>query len=584
MPRCAPNWAGASAYKCDLRRVSVQELQQPSLNSLFVRDFAIVHRLELEFGPGLTVLTGETGAGKSILIDALALALGTRAETGNIRHGAENAEILAGFDVQPEGDASQWLRRHELLDDDVCITRRVIYRDKPTRAYINGRPVTVQALRELGSLLVDIHGQHEHQSLMQRETQRRVLDDYAGISAKVSQLSELYERHQALQSSFASLSRESGDRSARVDLLRYQINELEALAVTDGEYQDLGLEQRRLAHASDLIEGMHFVIQALYEAEDNAVSQTLTQCVQRVEALSEFAPEFDEVRSLLGEALVQVEEAAGRLSQNLDKVELDPQRLHWVEQRIQSMLDLSRKHQSEPEALPRCLQSLQTELSDVENTDTSLADLEQQLSLTKKQYNTLAGEISIDRQDAGTRLSQEITAQMQELGMAGGEFQVDIEAITGELTRYGLDRIEFQVSANRGQPLRPISRVASGGELSRIGLAIQVVTASTGHVPCLIFDEVDVGIGGGVAEIVGHKLRALGRTCQVLCITHLAQVASQGYQHLQINKKEENGVFVDIRSLDARSRVDEIARMLGGIEITEKTRAHARDMLERAVE
>jgi DNA repair protein RecN (Recombination protein N) len=582
MPHCALNWAGANAFKyC---RVSVQDPPQASLNSLFVRDFAIVRRLELEFGPGLTVLTGETGAGKSILIDALALALGTRAETGNIRHGAENAEILAGFNLQPEDDALQWLREQDLNDDSACITRRIIYRDKPTRAFINDRPVTVQTLRELGSMLVDIHGQHEHQSLMRRETQRRVLDDYAGISAKVRQVSELYERHQALQSNFDSLSQQTGERSAHVDLLQYQINELEALAVSDEEYFGLELEQRRLAHANELIEGMHFVIQSLYEAEDNAINQTLAQCIQRVEVLSEFAPEFGEVRSLLGEALVQVEEAAGRLSQKLDKIELDPQRLQWVEQRIQAILDLARKHHCEPEALPQCLHSLQMELSDITNTDTSLADLGQQISLTEKHYKALAGEISTARKDAGIRLSREITGQMQELGMASGQFQVKIESMSGELTRYGLDRIEFQVSANRGQPLRPISRVASGGELSRIGLAIQVVTASEGHVPCLIFDEVDVGIGGGIAEIVGHKLRILGQTCQVLCITHLAQVASQGFAHLRINKQEDDGVCVDIRSLDPLSRVDEIARMLGGIEITDQTRAHARDMLERAVE
>ena len=548
---------------------------------MFVRDFAIVHRLDLEFGGGLTVLTGETGAGKSILIDALALALGARAETGNIRHGADTAEVLASFELHRDGDALAWLRDHELLDEGACITRRIIHRDKPTRAFINGRPVTVQALKELGGLLVDIHGQHEHQSLMRRETQRRVLDEYAGILAKVQELSGLFDRYQSLQSRHDSLVQEYGDRNARTDLLKFQVNELETLAMIEGEYRNLELEHRRLGHATELIEGMQYVVQALYDAEESNAGQVLAHCIRRLEALSQYAPDVVGITSLLTEAQVQIEEAAGQLYQKLDEVELDPGRLRWVGHRIQSILDLARKHRCEPDALHRCLGSLQAELKDIENAHTSLTELEQALSDTELQYRAVADEISSDRKAAGAGLSKEITEQMQQLGMDGGQFQVYLDRVQSEITRYGFDRIEFQVSANRGLPMRALTRVASGGELSRIGLAIQVVTAAVGHVPSLVFDEVDVGIGGRIAEVVGQKLRTLGQTYQVLCITHLAQVASQGYEHLQINKKVEDGVIVDIRPLDPHSRVDEIARMLGGIEITDQTRAHARDMLER---
>jgi DNA repair protein RecN (Recombination protein N) len=552
------------------------------LTSLFVRDFAIVRELELEPGPGLTVLTGETGAGKSILIDALALGLGARADGGAIRHGTDSAEVLTSFQLQPDDDAARWLDERDLNDGPVCITRRMIYRDKPSRAYINGRPATVQMLKELGIQLVDIHGQHEHQSLMRRETQRSVLDEYAGIQAKVQQLSALYDQLQSLRTSYNHLSEAAEDRTARTDMLRYQIDELVALDTTETEFHELEVEQRRLAHASELIEGMHFVTQMLHEAEDSSAVSFLARCIQRLDALAGFAPEIEEIRSLLDVALVQVEEAGIQLNQQLNKVELDPQRLTWTEQRIQSLLDLARKHRCEAAALPVRLQELQAELGEIENAGSNLAELEIQISDTETEYKHLAGEISACRQEAAGRLSSAVTANMQELGMAGGKFDVAIRSLADEFTRFGTDRIEYQVSANAGQPLRPLGKVASGGELSRISLALQVVIAAVGHIPTLVFDEVDVGIGGGVAEIVGQKLRLLGQSRQVLCITHLAQVASQGLAHLQIGKKEMDGVVVEVRLLDEQSRQNEIARMLGGIEITDKTRAHAKDMLSRA--
>lgn len=552
------------------------------LTSLFVRDFAIVRQLELELGAGLTVLTGETGAGKSILVDALALSLGARADAGNIRHGGDSAEILASFQLLPDDDATAWLENQTLNDGVVCITRRIIYRDKPSRAYINGRPVTVQMLRELGIMLVDIHGQHEHQSLMRRETQRRVLDAYAGIQAQVSQVSGLYDQLQSLRDRHDTLFRASEDRAARVDMLGYQINELEALDTSGSEYEELEIEQRKLAHANELIEGVHIVAQTLYEAEDSSIGNLLAQCMQRLDALATYAPDIGDIRSLLDEAMVRIEEAGLQLNQKLDSLELDPQRLHWVEQRIEAMLDLARKHRCDAAELPQKLEVLTAELGELENSDANLAELESQISEVQVEYRKRAGEISSLRRAAADRLSAAVTGNMQELSMAGGQFLVHAESIPGEFTRFGTDRIEYQVSANPGQPLRPLGRVASGGELSRISLALQVEIAAVGRVPTLVFDEVDVGIGGGVAEIVGQKLRLLGQSRQVLCITHLPQVASQGLAHLQIDKNDRDGVFVDVRPLDGAAREDEIARMLGGIKITDKTRAHAKDMLARA--
>lgn len=553
-----------------------------SLGTLFVRDFAIVRRLELELGAGLTVLTGETGAGKSILIDALALALGVRAETDSIRRDADSAEVLAQFDIESDSDAAQWLQEQELGDDGFCITRRIVYRDKPSKAFVNGRSVTIQMLNELGNFLVDIHGQHEHQSLLRRDTQRRVLDDYAGLGYRVRELEQVYDDYKSALLRYNSLSQQANNQQERIDLLRYQIGELEKLDLGSNEHQDLEQEHRRLAHASDLLNGMQLIVHTLYEGDENTTSARLAECTYKLDTLADFEPELSTVRSLLNEAQVQVEEAVVRLRQHLSNLELDPQRLTWVEQRIRAVTDLARKHQCRPENLPETLDTLRAELSDVEEGDANLTLLNQRVSEIKQQYHALAEQISLRRKQVGLRLSNDISSQMQELGMRGGEFKINIENLGKEPTRFGYDQVEFLVSASRGQPCKLMSKVASGGELSRISLAIQVVTAAVGRIPCLIFDEVDVGIGGGVAEIVGRKLRSLGRSQQVLCITHLPQVAAQGHQHLQIYKDEDMGVLVNVSRLDQKSRVNEIARMLGGIEITKQTREHARDMLSRA--
>jgi len=553
-----------------------------TLASLYVRDFAVVRKNNLELEGGLTVVTGETGAGKSILIDALDLVLGARADSNVIRHGADSAEVLAGFELRSADDAVQWLADHELDDDSSCVLRRIIYPDRPTRAFINDRPVTVQTLRDLGDLLVDIHGQHEHQSLLKKEVQRRILDDYAGQTAEVDRLAAAYEEHRSLNERLDSLSRQAGDRESQLELYRYQLEELDQLDLKENEFLELEQEHERLAHASELLDGMRFAAEALYDADDTAVNDVLAQAIHKLESLAAYEPRLSEVLSMLNNARVEIEEAAGELHHLLDRTELDPQRLTWLEERIGTLTDLARKHRCEPDELIAVADQLRQWVADLEDTDMNLESLRSKIDQARDRYDQLARTVSAARRGAADALAGAVTEHMQQLGMEGGVFSVDIDTDTGELTRYGYDRVEFKVAVNKGMPPRPLSKVASGGELSRISLAIQVVIARLGRVPTLVFDEVDVGIGGRVAEIVGQQLRTIGGSRQVLCITHLPQVAAQGHQHVHVVKHDGLPVQVEVHRLEAEQQVEEIARMLGGIEITEQTRAHARDMLDRA--
>ncbi|MDZ7839741.1 MAG: DNA repair protein RecN [Gammaproteobacteria bacterium] len=553
-----------------------------ALASLYVRDFAIVRKNDLDLDAGLTVVTGETGAGKSIMIDALDLVLGARADSNVIRHGTDSAEIVAGFELQAGDDAAQWLVSHELDDGGGCVLRRILYSDKPTRAYINDRPVTVQTLRDLGDLLVDIHGQHEHQSLLKKDVQRRILDDYAGQTGQVEKLAALYEEHRSLSERLESLSSQAGDRASQLELYRYQLEELDQLALGENEYLELEQEHDRLAHASELLEGMQFAAEALYDADDDAVNDVLAQAIHRIESLAEYEPRLSEVLSMLNNARVEIEEAAGELHHLLDRTELDPQRLNWLADRIGTITDLARKHHCEPEGLIGVAEQLRQWVGDLEDSDTNLEAMRSRIARARRDYDELARAVGEARREAAGGLAEAVTGHMQELGMAGGGLNVEIETEEGEPTRYGYEKVDFNVAANRGTPARPLNKVASGGELSRISLAIQVVIARLGRVPTLVFDEVDVGIGGRVAEIVGQQLRTIGSSRQVLCITHLPQVAAQGHQHMHVVKHDIQPVQVEIKRLDDEERVEELARMLGGIDITEQTLAHARDMLARS--
>jgi DNA repair protein RecN (Recombination protein N) len=556
------------------------------LTHLYIRDFAIVTEISLEFGPGFTVLTGETGAGKSILVDALALALGDRAEAAQvIRSGCTRAEISAAFAVEPGAEAARWLEEKALAEAaGECLLRRVIERDKPSRGFINGRPVPIQWLRELGERLVDIHGQHEHHSLLKREVQRELLDAYAGLEESVARLRAHHRAWQEAEARLARLRREAADREARLEWLRHQVAELEALALGGPEeVANLEDEHRRLAHGVELLEGVQAAASALYDEEDSLAAR-LARIQHRLEGLARYDARLGEVTALISEASVQIEEAAQRLHHYLDGLELDPGRLEWVEGRIAALHDLARKHKVRAEELPEVLARLRTELGDLEDFDLNLARLEQTLAAEREAYFRLAREVSSRRRKAAAQLAAAVSREMQELGMPGGRFEVSLSTLPeGEAAAYGLERVEFLVSANAGQPLRPLAKVASGGELSRISLALEIVTARLARFPTLVFDEVDVGIGGRVAEIVGAKLRRLGATRQVIALTHLAQVAAQGERHFRVAKETAGDrVAASVSALAERERVMEIARMLGGLEINPKTVALATDMLERA--
>ncbi len=553
------------------------------LTHIHIWNFAIVEKLDLAMDPDLTVFTGETGAGKSILLDALSLALGDRADSAVIRHGADKAEISVTFSTADAPQAEAWLAERELASENECIIRRTISSNGPSKAFINGKPSPIQSLRELGEMLVDLHGQHEHQSLLKRDIQRQLLDDYAGHQPLLQQLREVYQRWQQHKSELDSLRQASSERDARLDLLRFQVNELDTLALAENEPQELEQEHKRLANASQLLETSERVSQLLQDNEETNASQLLSQCSSELQQLADTDTRLGTVAELLDSALIQVREAGSELRHYLDALELDPGRLSWVEQRLSEIHALARKHHVAVEELPDVLPQLQQQLESLEHADVQLGQLQQSLDEAENEYRQLAQQLSEGRQQAAARLGEQVTQSMQTLGMEGGRFDVQLAPREEGFSPNGQERVEFIVSANPGQPLRPLSRVASGGELSRISLAIQVITAQDTRIPTLIFDEVDVGIGGRVAEIVGLQLRELAAHRQVLCVTHLPQVAALGQHHFQVSKRAASDVTIsEIVELSPEQRVDEVARMLGGIEITDQTLSHAREMIDRA--
>lgn len=554
------------------------------LTRLHIRNFALVEYLELEFAPGMTVLTGETGAGKSILLDALGLVLGDRADSGTVRAGCDRAEISATFDIRGLQAVRAWLEERELNLDDECILRRTVSADGGSRGYINGQPAPVQSLRDLGEQLVDIHGQHAHQSLLKRDLQRQLLDGYAGHDALVEQVGAAYRRWRDLQQELERLSRAAGERDSRLELLRYQVGELEALGLTGDELTALEEEHGRLANASRLQEGVQRALDLLYEGDEMAVVSLLGRTLSELRELQTIDGQLTGACELLDSAAIQAREAAGELRHYLDRADLDPERLDWVEQRLAAIQELARKHRCTGAELPALLERLQQELAGLEQAGQRLDGLEAEIKRCRDAYLKQAKELSAGRRKAAQTLAAQVSANMAELGMKGGKFEVALETVDGdEPAPHGLERVELLVSANPGQPPKPLAKVASGGELSRISLAIQVISAGKGSIPTLIFDEVDVGVGGGVAEMVGRQLHTLGGERQVLCVTHQPQVAAQGHQHLQVSKQSQGDATRSaVKLLDAEARVEEIARMLGGMTITGQTLSHAREMLALA--
>ena len=552
------------------------------LKHLYIRNFAIIDQLELDFDAGMTALTGETGAGKSILLGALSLVLGDRADNDSIKQGSDFAEIVAEFDISKLDNVNSWLVSNELNTDNECILRRRISKDGRSRAYINSTPVNLQIIRELAEMLIDIHGQHEHQSIMKSIVQRQLLDDYANHSPLLESVSNTFVELKLVEEQLQHLQQTSNEQNDRLDLLRFQTQELDALALEDGEYQNLESMHKRMANAEKLHSTVQGAIHTLSEDETANMQSSLSHIINSLADASEIDENLSPVSSMLQEALIQVDESVSHLQNYIDDIDLDPSQLAKTEQRIQDILDMARKHRVEPENLPQLFESLQEELDDIDHVDERLEELAIQHRQLEEKYHAASDKLSKSRIKAAKQLDKHISKSMQTLGMNGGQFEVNIHSST-KPSAHGTDQIEFTVTANAGQACKPLARVASGGELARISLAIQMIIANNSKIPTLIFDEVDSGVGGGIAEIVGQHLRALGSTNQVLCITHLPQVASQAHNHLRVEKQTKNEQTTSqVVSLDDEQRRQEIARMLSGVEITEQSLAHADEMIERA--
>ena len=553
------------------------------LTQLHIKNFAIIEQLELDIQSGMTSMTGETGAGKSILLDALGLVLGDRAEAGNVRHGCAKADISASFDLSALPELNRQLAELDLDSEQECIIRRVVTSEGRSKGYLNGSPVTLQVLRDIGKQLVDIHGQHEHQSLLKKDIQRQRLDDYGSHTESLAECLSAFQNCQLAQQQYEQLRSAEQQRNERLDLLNFQMRELAQLNLQAGEWQSINEEHSRLANAEKLLNTTQTALQVLSESDGLSLSHQLGQQLHAIEQLSQLDTGLKSITESLNTALIHTEEASSALRSYADSLDMDPARLQYLEARMGDIHSLSRKHQMEPEALLTLQKNIHTEQQQLENADATLADLQAKLDTTRSAYQASAKRLHQLRSNTAQDLSALVSAAMQGLGMDGGRFQIAVVHDECLFHGHGQDKIEFMVSANPGQPLKALSKVASGGELSRISLAIQMITASCEKVPTLIFDEVDTGIGGGVAEVVGKHLRSLGIERQVMCVTHLPQVAAQAHQHLKVAKQKGQDITTtSIQALNHKDRINEIARMLGGIEMTHNTIKHAEEMIQRA--
>ena len=554
------------------------------LSQIHIRNFAIIDEIDVELDAGMTALTGETGAGKSILVDALGLVLGDRADSSVIRHSCDRTEISAGFDIGGNAAVTEWLGERELDMDGECQLRRVINREGRTRGYINGQPSPMQSLRELGEMLVEIHGQHEHQSLLRGSVQRQLLDDFGGHHTLLEKVAGLLGEWRTAEQELDSLMSDDAERDARLDLLRYQLQELDALGLTADDIGSIDEEHSRLANAGRLLETCQQGVARLDTEDGETAYSLINRTMEELTELASLDSRLEESTRLLSDASILVQECVDSLRSYADRLELDPGHLQWLEERIGMLHDLARKHRCQPEELPEVQETLRSELDSIEYSGEHREALQARLEGLESAYIDSARKLTGKRKKAAVKFSREITTAMQTLGMAGGVFDVAVTPGTDRsFSPYGMDSVVFRVTANKGQALQPLARVASGGELSRISLSIQVISAGSDTTPTMIFDEVDSGIGGGVAEIVGQKLRALGTGRQVLCVTHLPQVAALANHQLQVSKLSgEDTTRTRIRALDDEERIDEIARMLGGVNITRQTHEHAREMIGQA--
>ncbi len=549
------------------------------LQQLVINDLAVIDSLDLEFKPGMTVLTGETGAGKSILLDAVGLILGDRADTSVIRGENNKTDITAVFSIVHNQDVIERLQEMDIEVDDELFIRRIVSRDGRSKAYLNNTPVPVQSLRDIGECLVDIHGQHAHQSLSRANIQRELLDQFGEYNDLLTSVTDIYHELKQIEQQLTSFESGGEDFEARLTLLRYQIDELAQLNIGESEYTELTEEHKRVSHSQRLVDACQKALDEISESEDS-IDSRLARHQRNISELTSIDPALENISKLLDEAFIQVEEASSELRNYLDRFETDPEQITQLENRLNKLHELSRKHKIKPETLPEHLELLITQLNQLEGGQEQHDLLQKKKETLYKKYFKQAEQLRKKRITAAEKIDSAISEKMHELGM-GGQFKIDIENIEDDKPHpYGMDKITFMVSTNPGQPLRPITKVASGGELSRLSLAIQIIGSKDSGVATLIFDEVDTGISGGIAEIVGKLLYSLAEHHQIFCVTHLAQVASCGHHHLRVMKETKNNdTFTRVHELSKEERIDEIARMLAGMTITDESRANAATML-----
>ena len=549
-----------------------------------ISNYTLVESLEIEFAQGTTAITGETGAGKSLVLDALGMALGDRADTDTIRHGKERAEITATFDINTIEAAKAWLDANDFNSDENCILRRIYTREGRSRGYINGQPSTMSQLQELGDMLTDIHSQHEHQSLLRKETHCRLLDEYAKAEDLATKVASEYSAWHKLHLDLTNLLQRSDELDDRKDLLSFQVNELQQFDLTAKHLEQLELEQKTLANAEQIVQDSHNLLAICEQAEGFNLRDSLNKALS-ILANIEYKPDALKItEELLQGGLIQIEEAINEISHHIDRFEADPQRLQTVEEQLSAVFQLSRKHRVNPDQLEITLQTLEAELKNLIGGSENINALEEKLADLAKSYEKSAKQLSSKRKRASETMAKEINRQLQKLSMEGAELLVQVSPIShGEYRSSGLEEIEFLLATNPGQPHKMLAKIASGGELSRVSLAIQVVAASHSKIPTLVFDEVDVGIGGSTADIVGQLIKQLGERGQVISVTHQPQVAAHAHHHYRASKViEDNSAESLMAPLNQQQRVEELARMLGGARVTKQTLSHASELLSLA--
>lgn len=553
------------------------------LTQLSIHQFALVGHLELEIKNGMSVITGETGAGKSILLDALGLALGARAEADSVRQGAEKAEISASFIGNEQ--AQLWLQQKDIPEDEQIILRRVITIEGRSRAYINGRPVPASDLKDLGQLLIEVHSQQAHQRLLHKDTPRQLLDAYANLQPQANEVSSAWTQWQQLNKRLRQLKENSHESEAQKQLLAYQVSELRELDLKEDELDEIEAEHKRLANAEGTLLDSQSALVAC-QGDDNSeqgASHLTQMAIQRLDNIEDEHPLLNECRDLLQQAQIQLDEAANSLQRYLDQVDINPHRLQQIENRLSDIYSMARKHHMQPQLLHAHWQTQEQALAELNLPDHDIDALDKQEQALASTYYSSAEKLSVLRQQAAQRLNTEVESHFHSLALEKAKFFTEVTATKESASRYGVDQIVFAVQTNPGMPKGLLTKVASGGELARISLALQVVTAASSNVSSLIFDEVDVGIGGGTAERVGRLLQQLGKQGQVLCVTHQPQVAAQAHQHYQVSKiSGDSATHTNLRLLNDKQRAEEIARMLGGVNITQQTLAHAEEMLAMA--